>query len=245
MDWLGKVLGGGLGAFFGGPLGAIAGSVLGHHLLDSKAQSRAGDAAASQRVYLVSTFSMSARIARADGAVSKRAIEVIERLMHQNMQLTTEGRAFAISVFNEAKTSTQPYRDFALQLHAEFRGTPAVLEAVLELLLLVANADGPASVGKERLLREAARAFGLESRLDELRRLTGSGSHDVAASYALLGSNRSDSLAVIKKRYRRMVMTHHPDRLAGQADPVGVSRVAEDRFKEIQNAWETIQKVHE
>lgn len=49
--------------------------------------------------------------------------------------------------------------------------------------------------------------------------------------YKVLGVRVGDDLSTVKKAFRKLAMTYHPDRNPGNPD-------AEEKFKEIQKAWE-------
>ena len=53
--------------------------------------------------------------------------------------------------------------------------------------------------------------------------------------YELLGVSKDADDAELKKAYRRLAMKHHPDRNPGDA-------AAEEKFKDIQHAWDVIEK---
>ena len=60
--------------------------------------------------------------------------------------------------------------------------------------------------------------------------------------YDVLGCSPTDTVATIKKRYRKLVLQHHPDRLAAQGLPEEFRDAAKKKFREIQEAYELIQE---
>ena len=56
--------------------------------------------------------------------------------------------------------------------------------------------------------------------------------------YIVLGVDRSDSEAHIKKAYRELVSRYHPDKVAHLGEEF--KTLAEERFKQIQNAYQKI-----
>ena len=58
--------------------------------------------------------------------------------------------------------------------------------------------------------------------------------------YTILGLTKDASEADIKKAYRDMVKKYHPDRI--DTNDAAVRRGAEQKFKRIQEAYESIQK---
>lgn len=55
---------------------------------------------------------------------------------------------------------------------------------------------------------------------------------------AILGSSRSDPIAVIKKKYRKLVLQLHPDRHRAQGLPDELQKFALERFRQVQEAYE-------
>ncbi|MDH5738417.1 MAG: TerB family tellurite resistance protein, partial [Gammaproteobacteria bacterium] len=196
-----------------------------------------------QTVYFVATFSMLAKLARADGRVTEQEIAVIDRVMRENLRLPAQARELAIRIFNEAKQSSQTFEDFARQFYTEFSRAPEVLASVLDLLLLVAMSDGNLHAAEERLLKSAARIFGIDHQYEQLKsRYVPAAADNIDRCYKILGAEPGDSLAVIKKKYRKLAMDFHPDRVQSQGMPPELAQAAEERFKEIRHAWDILEK---
>ena len=101
MSWMGKILGGGLGFMFGGPIGAVLGAVAGHHAFDNTAEyAILSPLESKQSIYFVAIFSMLSKLTKADGTVTQLEIEVIDRVMRENLHLSSSARDFAIETFN-------------------------------------------------------------------------------------------------------------------------------------------------
>ena len=64
----------------------------------------------------------------------------------------------------------------------------------------------------------------------------------LARACKILGVTTHASPEIIKKAYRKLVLTHHPDRLAAQGLPEEFRAMAANRFREIQEAFEFIQQ---
>lgn len=246
MSWLGKIVGGTIGLALGGPLGAIAGAAFGH-FFDKANQvylDRGGPALSpvegAQMTFFVATFSMLAKLARADGRITPEEIATIENFMQQELRLSLQSRQVAIRIFEAAKSAPDTFEDYARQFHGAFRGNPQLLEFMLDILMRVGMADGRLSAEEERLIRGAARIFGLgDQRFDQLRQRFG-GADETA--YHILGVAPDASNDEIKHRYRTLVKEFHPDRIAAKGLPEEFTRFAQDKFREIQSAYETIQK---
>jgi len=58
--------------------------------------------------------------------------------------------------------------------------------------------------------------------------------------YEILGCKPTDSDQQIKQRYRQLVQTYHPDKIAGKGLPEEFIQLAEEKFRQIQQAYEAI-----
>lgn len=246
MSWMGKILGGGLGFVVGGPIGAILGAVVGHHAFDS--QGGGGGLfdmtglETRQSIYFAATFSMLGKLAKADGVVTQHEIDVIEQVMRNNLRLAPRARQFAIEIFNEAKDADTTFEEFAGQFYREFQDSPEILESVIELLLLVALADNQLHGEEEQMILSAVRMFGLEDRYSQLKSRFFATPDDIDKHYEILGCKRGDDLATVKKKYRKLAMEHHPDRLQSKGMSPELSAAAEEKFKEIQHAYDVVER---
>lgn len=246
MSWMGKILGGGLGFMIGGPIGAVLGAVIGHHTMDTgSASSIQGLSSQEQQqsIFFLATFSMLGKLSKADGVVSAEEIEVVERVMDENLRLSPDARRFAIDVFSTAKDSKDSFEDFAEQFYAEFAGQRQVLSSLIDLLLLVAHSDGVLHREEEAMIESAVSIFGLSNEYEQLKARYSS-ANDLDRCYEILGASSNENLAAIKKKYRKLAMQYHPDRVHAQGVSPEFRGVAEDRFKDIQHAFDVIEKHH-
>jgi len=243
VSWMGKILGGGLGFMVGGPIGAVLGAVIGHHAMDAGGGGFSFSSLETrQSIYFTAVFSMLGKLTRADGLVSQREIDVIERVMQDNLRLTPQARQFAIEIFNTAKDSGDRFEDYARQFYQVFGDTPEVLVSVVDLLMVVAHADGELHAEEERMIRSAVEIFGIQEQFRQTRGRFLGVPDDVGRYYEILGCSRGDSLAVVKKKYRKLAMEYHPDRIQSKGMSPEFAAAAEEKFKEIQHAWDVVEK---
>jgi len=99
MGMLGKIIGGTIGFAMAGPLGAIAGAALGH-AFDSNSQAvymdqrvRLSSGEEAQFTFFVAAFSMLAKLAKADGQVSREELDAVEKFMIYDLNLNPESRS--------------------------------------------------------------------------------------------------------------------------------------------------------
>ena len=241
MSWLGGLLGGTLGFALGGPLGAILGAIAGQSI--SARAPRTLDATSKQTIFFTSLFAMLGSLAKADGRVSKAEIRFVEQLMREQLGLAEEARMLAINIFNEAKKRPATFEAYARQFGEVFSQEPEQREMLLRLLVQAAMADGEMHEHEERLLKRAAEIFNLTPLLKQLLDRISDGSYASSLDQcALLESEPEDELSVIKKRYRRLAMKYHPDRIQSQGLPPELLSAAEEKFKEIQDAFDRIER---
>jgi len=257
MSWIGKILGGGVGMFMGGPFGALIGGAIGHLFIDSQAETlQKSEGYRGQRrpvqepsytqqeqrqaVFFASTFAMLGKMAKADGRVAQVEIKVVERFMRDHLRLDKQARMFAINVFNRAKDDVYPYSQYASEFARHFQFDQNMRMVLFEILFDVASADGSVHARERHLLEETVRYLNIPGHLlDELMvRLTPS----VDPAYAVLGLTPEATDAEIKKAYRAKVMEYHPDKIVSKGLPEEFLKLAEEKFKEVNEAYEKIKE---
>ena len=111
---------------------------------------------------------------------------------------------------------------------------------MIDVLLRVSVADGEMSRNEEKLIHEAVRIFNFNMRDFEM--LKSKYMHETKNHYAVLGCRKTDSDDHIKKQYRKLVMEFHPDRIVSKGLPEEFTQFAQDKFREIQEAYDLIKK---
>jgi len=245
MGIMGKVVGGTIGFAIGGPLGAIAGAAFGHAYdagsenlyIENKPPLSTGET--TQVTFFVAAFSMLAKLAKADGRISREEIDSIEKFMLYDLNLDPQSRQYAMNIFHAAGQSPGTFQDFAAQYYAQFRTQPQFLDIMVDILLRVSIADGEMSPREEALIQEAVRIFNFSD--THYQQLKSRHVKDVDNKYyAVLGCSRTDSVDHIKKQYRKRVSEFHPDKIASKGLPSEFTKFAEDKFREVQEAYEKI-----
>ncbi len=240
MSIWGKILGGAAGFAIGGPIGALVGLAAGHAVDRFAAEGRCAPADATQSIaFTIGVVALAAKMARADGVVKRVEVDTFKRLFRvQPEEMENVGR-----VFDLARRDTHGFEEYARQIAALFEDRHAVLEELLEGLLLIAEADDELHETEVAYLREVARIFGF-SDADFDRILAG---HHMAGTtteegdpYGILGLSRAASEAEVKAAHRRLVREHHPDRLIAQGMPQEFIDVATHKLAAINAAYDRI-----
>lgn len=246
MGIVGKIVGGTIGFALGGPLGAIAGAVFGHAFDSSEESGLQGRSDSlsgieqTQLAFFVSTFSMLAKLAQADGQVRNEEIDTIEAFAVRDLKLNPAEREVALNIFRAALASPARFEDFALQFYQRFQNNHQMIEMMVDILVRVSVADGVVNRAEEALLLHAVRIFQMgEQRYGQIKsRYTATENQ----AYEVLGCRSDDSDESIKKRYRTLVQSYHPDKIAGKGLPEEFIDLAHEKFREIQKAYETVKQ---
>ena len=247
MGWFGKVVGGTIGFALGGPLGAIAGAAFGHAFDKSEERSSEGfgqpllsTEETAQYTFFLAAFSMLAKLTKADGRVTQEEIASIEKFMVNELQLDPHSRRVAIDIFNAALHSNESFEGFAHQFYGQFNLNRRLLELMIDILLRVSIADGTLNDNEERLISRAADIFHFST--EEYARLKSQYIHQPTKHYSVLECDPNDSDDHIKKQYRKLAMEYHPDRIISKGLPEEFTKFAEQKFRDIQEAYEAIKK---
>jgi len=250
MAWLGKLFGGTFGFMFGGPLGMIAGIAFGH-MFD-----KAGDVGSTQTtrssyttldreqmLFFVGAFSMLARIASSDGSVSSHERQKVLEFIRQDLRLGYREEEAAMRVFDTALTGGGTFDQFASQFYQNFSHAPNILQLMIDIFYRVAAADGVINSAEEEMIRRAAKIFRLsDSFVEMLCNRYGGCSNASDKSYAILNIPRTATDDEVKRAYRKLSIEFHPDTLASKGMGEEFLGHATAKFREIQDAYESIKR---
>lgn len=105
-------------------------------------------------------------------------------------------------------------------------------------LTQIARADGDFSKAEKSVLEAIASAIGLTS--SDASSVISMYYKDTQSAYSVLEISPSATNDEVKAAYRRMAMKNHPDKVATLGPEV--QKAAEEKFRKIQEAYETIKK---
>lgn len=244
------IIGGLIGYAIGRLPGIIIGAALGYWLGRVLHKRLIGYGSAVQTQFLESTFAVMGALCKADGRVTRDEIQVAETLF-ERLRLSPDRKAAAKTAFNRGKAA-----DFDLDgeidtLNRVTRGNRILLQLFLQVQLSAVAADGVLHPEERRLLLRIAHRLGLpEAEIDRLEAMLRGGEgggqrQSLDDAYKVLGVDASASDAEVKKAYRRLMSQNHPDKLAAKGLPESMREVAEERTREIANAYERIKAARE
>lgn len=235
MSIWGKIIGGAAGFALGGPLGALLGTVAGHAV----DKMRAGPATDDQRqmAFSVAVIVLAAKMAKADGVVTRDEIDTFKRIFHvPPHEAANVGR-----LFDQAKRDVAGYQPYARQVAGLFADSPWVLEELLDGLFLIAKADGVVHPAELEFLRNVAHIFGFEAATFERIYASQAARRD-SSPYEVLGVPRDADDDHIKATYRNLAREHHPDLLMAQGMPQEFIDVANRKLAAINDAYASIRR---
>ncbi len=257
----GKLIGGALGFLGFGPLGLLLGAIAGHYYdrthgpgVDFAHTAQAAGVhiggTMDQVAFTVGVVVLGAKMAKADGQVSRREIDAFKRVF----AIPPQQEAQLGALFNHARRDAGGYESYAAQLARVFRYRPAVLEELLTGLILIAAADGDGIAPvEEQFLRDIARLFGfsnydfnlIAARSGAFRtgsqRTSGTTAKPAADdAYQIIGVTPDSTPEAIKAAYRKLIREHHPDKLVAAGMPPEFVATATEKMKRINAAYDRI-----
>jgi len=191
-----------------------------------------------QQIFAISLIILTAKLAKADGNVSKEELVAIKtKLKIPENEIDQVGK-----IFNKAKEDRLGYEPYARQMAQIYKNNPAVLDEVINILFYIAEADSKVSDSEMKMIRNVAKIFGLsdgqfegikESRKDS----------DKLNPYVVLGCNPNDSFVDIRKKYLKLSKEHHPDLLINKGVPHEVIEESKKKMRSINSAFDQIEKI--
>lgn len=177
-----------------------------------------------------------AAMMKADGNVKRVELDYVK------------ARLVALLGYDEAKNAILQLRDILKSNNNLYNAMIQIRTVVdyhsrleiINILYGIAKADGVVSADELALIRNIAVGIGLSSADTESIIGTYASPGNIDASYKVLEITPEATDDEVKKAYRTMAMKFHPDKVAGLGDEV--VKNAEERFRKVQEAYETIKR---
>lgn len=237
IKWVTAILGYTYFRFGGAILGYFIGSVLEQLFRQDRRNPFAS--VQSQRMQTnqvqLNLLSLAAIVIKADGKVDERELRFV-----RNYFITNYGEAYASSIFAKFNTEVKKEQQNLNEITRLFvqRAPYETRLQILHFLFAIANADGHVAEVEVQKILQIANALQLRSMDFESIKAMFVKSADNA--YKILEISPSASDAEVKKAYRTMAKKYHPDKL--QTDDAALKKGAQEKFQQVQAAYETIQK---
>lgn len=196
--------------------------------------------------FLFSMLALASYIIRADGKIMHSEMEAMRQFLRQNFgeKAVEEGNDIMLRLFERQKQmdaqSPGAYEkvieDACAQL-SRVLNRPQRMQ-LLSLLATLAKADGNVATEEVNALRMITARLGLDEA--ELNSMLNLGSTTLKAAYAVLEIDETATDAEVRAAYKRMVVKHHPDRVASLGEDIRAT--AERKMREINEAKDLIYK---
>lgn len=253
----GKIIGGVAGFAVLGPIGALVGAAFGH-AADSGGLAGLGAKLGSDlrrvtsnrprfsnkrdQVFAVGVVLLAAKLAKADGPVSRAEIDAFKRCFRIPPEAVRDiGR-----LFDHARDSEDDPRMAAIELGHAFADNRGMLEDVLTALFSIARSDRPLNRAEELFLRTTWVGFALGedawSRARDGHARRPPAEDDAEDPYVLLGVPRDTPDEAIRAAWLKLMRENHPDTLASRGVPADFIANASQKVARINAAWDRIKR---
>ena len=239
MSIWGGITGGLLGFVVLGPIGALVGSVIGSNL-SSRSKRKRPNNFDKQVAFFAALFACLAKIAKADGRVDESEIKKIEEIISIKLNLNKEHRKFAINIFQKAKDDNISFESYASNIYQILSSSQNSLLVFYEILFELALADGILHPKEDELLKKIPRIFRFDKNV--YKSLYEKYVDQSRNYFEVLGLSEDSSFTEIKKAYLKKRKEFHPDTLIGKGLPEEFIGKAKQKFIEIQEAYEELEK---
>ena len=235
MSVWGKFIVSAAGFALGGPIGALIGIVAGHAIDKIKTKKKLPEESALKQIgFTVGVIVLSAKMAKADGKVTKEEIRAF-----QNKIRVPENEIKNVArLWDQAKKTTDGFEVYAQQICQLLGKNSSVLEELLNLLIIIAKADGKITKSEILYLKQVSIIFGFS--IEKFERIYSSNLGEISDPYQILGVTRNTPIVEIKNRWKLLASNHHPDKLIAQGLPIDFIEKSTNRLQEINNAWDII-----
>jgi len=235
-------LGAGLGWTFGGPIGGVLGFALGS-LLDGLSnadlqtfQNTHQGAQKSQAVdFEMSLLVLSAIVIKADEKIDQRELDFVRS---QFVKMFGKDRANAAFRLFKGIMATHQISTKAICEQIRINTSHATRLQLLHFLFGIAKSDSVVDELEIQILKTIANYLYISQA--DYESIQAMFYNDAKRAYLILEIEETASVEEVKKAYRTLVKKHHPDKLQHLSE--AQLKGANDKFLQIQAAYESIQK---
>ena len=184
--------------------------------------------------FFVSLLVLSAAVIKADGKTLQSEIDVVKDFIRKNFGQSAVAEAERIL----ASLGGQQIDIYSVGTQIAGNMNYSQRLQLFHYLTQIAIADGDFSKSEKSVLEAIGGAIRLNS--SDISSIIAMFYKDRESAYAVLEISPSASDDEVKSAYRRMAMKYHPDKVATLGPEV--QKAAEEKFRKIQEAYETIKK---
>jgi len=243
MKWFAAVLGFFLYRFPGAVIGFLIGSFIENLSRSSNSKSGGGGTIfgevkpqkVSPEDFELQLLSLCSIVIKADGSVSPSEMAYVQQYF-----VGTYGKEKANAIFRTFNEVVKK-NEISAQKVCSYLNQRTRYEVRLQLLHFlfgIAQADGQVRASEIDKIREIATYFRVS--MIDFESIKAMFIKSADNAYKILEIEKSATDGEVKKAYRDMAKKYHPDRVNTENE--AIKKGAEEKFKEVQKAYETIQK---
>lgn len=184
--------------------------------------------------FMVSLLVLSSAVIRADGKFLQSEFDYVKQFIRNNFGPMAEYDAMRI--LDELNKKEINVYSVGAQIAQNMNYSQRL--QLFHYLVELANADGELCQAEKSVLESIAAAIGINS--NDASSCIAMYYKDADSAYAVLEISPNATNDEVKAAYRKMAMKNHPDKVASLGPDVQKS--AEQKFRKIQEAYETIKK---
>lgn len=189
--------------------------------------------------FAIAVIALGAKMAKADGQVTRDEVTAFREVF----SIAAQDEAGAARVFNMARTDVAGFESYATRIYKMFHEDPCTLKDLMEGLFHIAMADGFYHPNEDAFLERVAEIF--EVHEHEFKGMRARFVPDADTDpYTVLGLNPDMSFDEMRKAWRKLTRENHPDAMIARGIPEEAIVLAEKRMRDINRAWDDIQKEH-
>ncbi|MBQ9410318.1 MAG: TerB family tellurite resistance protein [Bacteroidales bacterium] len=225
-----------------GPIGGLIGYIFGS-LFDSGAGQipyqeetgrRSFSAAEQRNSFLVSLLVLSSAVIRADGKVHQKELDTVRDFIRRNfgqeavteaMRILESLNARQVNIY-EVGPQIATYMNYSQRLQ------------LFHYLVQIAIADGEFAKSEKSVLEAIGSTIGLGNA--DINSVIAMFYKDASSAYTVLEISPNATDDEVRTAYRKMAMKNHPDKVATLGPDV--QKAAAEKFRQVQEAYETIKK---
>lgn len=182
-------------------------------------------------------------IAKIDGNISREELNTIINFFRVNLRYSYDRLYWVKELIKEAQGAETTLEELVSQFKSQFAYEPRLI--LLELIYQVIY-SGDKFVDPEIAIAQQIADF-LEISADDQQSIKNrrmyrrrQAVNDVQQSLEILGLSKGATAEEVKKAYRKLSMTYHPDKVGHLGDEF--KQVAEEKMKEINAAYQLLKK---
>jgi len=178
-------------------------------------------------------ITLASAVIKADGKVEQKELDYVRQFFIRNYGQQRAQDLF--KQFNQEINKSSVDLGSICQEFTQYTSY-ATREQIIYFLIDLAKADGYITDSEIQKLSEIAGYL----RIQNWQRLRALFEESSDQAYKVLGVSKDAEVGEIKKAYRDLVKKYHPDKVI--TDDAALKAGAEEKFKQVQKAYETIQK---